>query len=107
MTTAAEGSRDNEGLVAFLQALALTILGIDDFPPRQRTADGFMRVLDGLLGEIPSMTEREGAGQIHESTQLLRRNLEVALQQARRVKSRTAVNAIIEGGTKSSTPNDN
>lgn len=79
-------ARDNEALVAFLQALAVTIVGIDDLPSRKMSGSEFLTVLDEYIGEIPNMTEREGSAYIHGRVQLLRNNLEIALRQARNAK---------------------
>ena len=81
-----DDSRDNEGLVTFLQALAITIVGIDNEPNIVSSSENFLHVLDGMLGEIQSMTQREGAAEIHESVQKLRGNLDTALRQARNAK---------------------
>ncbi|MCY4142887.1 MAG: hypothetical protein OXG08_04235 [Gammaproteobacteria bacterium] len=85
--TTSEESRDNEALVAFLQALALTIVKfMDEIPENQRTSENFLLCLDGLLDEILSMDEREGSQEIYKSVLVLRQNLDKAIMQVRRYR---------------------
>lgn len=84
MTTGHTG--DNEALVTFLQALALTIVGIDDLPDGKISGSDFLQVLDGYSGELGKVAASEGASDIPERVKVLRKNLDIALGQARGAK---------------------
>ena len=74
--------RDNEALVTFLQALAITITNLDEAAPEDRTAANFLRSLDGGIEAIVSMARQDGAD-IAEAVHVLRHNLTTALRQAK------------------------
>ena len=74
---------NNEALISFLQALAVTIDALDAPEIQIGSSDEFLSVLDGLLGEIANMAELDGSAAIHEAVQKLRGNFDIALKQAR------------------------
>ena len=77
---------NNKALVAFLQALALSVVAIDDLPNDAKTSHDFLQVFDGLLSDIQNQIELEEAEDIHIAAQVLRQNFETALNQARDAK---------------------
>lgn len=74
---------NHEALLAMLLALGAAIDGIDHLPPQARTAKNFMVAVDAMLDELPIMPGNE---HILEPVRLLRRNLEVALDKANRMR---------------------
>ena len=80
---------DNEALVAFLKALATTLVWMDDWDPNLRNSANFIRVLDDGLKELQDLPEIDGPA-LYERVQVLRRNLDVALDKARLAFSEVA-----------------
>ena len=81
---------DNEAsgtkaLAGFIQALAVTVVSLDDLPQAQRTAGNFIRCLDGYLGELKRLAAGDGPGVVQD-VQILRDNLDKAIGQARLAK---------------------
>lgn len=70
--------RDN-ALVAFLQALALTVDGIETLAPEDRRKENVLRVFDGYLWEIV----KDEAPAVQEGCRELRQGLSVAFDQLR------------------------
>ena len=81
-------ARNQEALVSFLQGLAVAVVSLDDPTAAVRSSASFLQVLDAMLDDIPSMTEREGVAEIYQSVQVLRRNFDIALAQAGNVSGR-------------------
>ena len=77
---------NQQALVSFLQALAVTIDAMDAPQIPTGTSADFLSVLDGVLGEIANMAEVDGAAGIDEAVQVLRGNLDIALKQAKYAK---------------------
>ena len=77
-----ESDRDNEALIVFLQGLAITIVRIDELAPKDRTAENFLRCLDGHTNVLVDMSEQEGSD-IGDTMKVLRKNLTTALRQAK------------------------
>ena len=77
--------RNQEALVLFLQGLALAVVSLDDPTSAVRSSASVLQVLDAMLDDIPSMTEREGVAELYQSVQVIRQNFDVALAQARNV----------------------
>ena len=92
-----DADRNFEALIHFHKAVAVAILGLDELPPEHRTSEGFLQVLDELLSEIPKAPYVPGfpdmdPPELYERVQAFRRNLDVALDQARRAKGRSQDN---------------
>ena len=88
-----DADRNVEALILFHKAIAVAILTLDDSPPEHRTAGHFLHALDEYLGEIPSAPyipnypDMDGS-EMFERVQVFRKNLDVALNQARRARGR-------------------
>ena len=74
-------AKDNEALVAFIHALGVTVLSLDDLPPAERTAANFITCLDGYLGVWRGMAGRDGPG-VFRGVQVLRQHLDMVMDQA-------------------------
>ena len=77
-----ESDRDNEALIVFMQGLAVTIVRIDELAPKDRTAENFLRCLDGHTNVLVGIAEQEGSD-IGGAMKVFRQNLTTALRQAK------------------------
>ena len=70
---------EDHAIVAFLQALAVTISNFEELKPAVRNRENFIRGFDGYLGEFVKMAEKEDELDIREKVQFLRDVLQRAL----------------------------
>lgn len=73
--------QNNEALVTFLLALAMTICRLDEFPVEQRRSDVFIRALHGHFEAMLKVSDEEGSD-IRKPAKMLLGNLDVALRKA-------------------------
>ena len=88
-----DGQRNMEATIYFHKAIAVALLTLDEFEPEDRTSSNFMLAVDELLAEIPKAPYVPGFPDMEPSdmfqrVKVFRANLETALNQARRARSR-------------------
>ena len=76
---------NHEALVAFLHALAVAVIDLDNPNSVLRDSGRFLQALDAFLDDIPNITERARADEIYRVVRVLRENFDIALEQARRI----------------------
>ena len=88
-----DADRNFEALIVFHKAIAVAILALDEWTPEQCTSGNFLNALDEFLSDIPkapyipNFPDMDGS-EMFKRVRVFRSNLDVALDQARRAKSR-------------------
>ena len=83
-----DADRNFEALIFFQKAMAVALLTLDEMAPEHRTSANFLLALDEYLSEIPKAPyipgypDMDGA-EMFERVQRFRRNLDIAIDQAR------------------------